>query len=91
MTKVNSVDFAIPDDLDHLLLDAPPLKSNKSMNSTSEGSEMHHELQRDIRVGLGGRKTGEKTGEKTEMIEGGKVVINARPPVVVAASLATKM
>ena len=87
MTKVNSVDFAIPDDLDHLLLDAPPLKSNKSMNSTSEGSEMHHELQRDIRVGLGGRKT----GEKTEKIEGGKVVINARPPVAAAASLATKM
>ena len=87
MTKVNSVDFAIPDDLDHLLLDAPPLKSNKSMNSTSEGSEMHQELQRDIRVGLGGRKT----GEKTEKIEGGKVVINARPPVAAAASLATKM
>ena len=33
----------------------------------------------------------DREAEKTEMIEGGKVVINARPPVVVAASLATKM
>ena len=85
MTKQNSFDFAIPDH--PLLLEDPPLKSNKSMMSSTESSEMHQELQRDIRVGLGTKKT----GEKLEKHEGGKVVINARPPVVVAAPLAEKM
>ena len=85
MTKQNSFDFAIPDH--PLLLEDPPLKSNKSMMSSTESSEQHQELQRDIRVGLGTKKT----GEKLEKHEGGKVVINARPPVVVAAPLAEKM
>ena len=85
MTKVNSVDFAIPDG--DLLLDLPPLKSNKSVMSTSESSEQHQELQRDIRVGMGNRKA----EEKREIREGARVVINAKPPVVVGALPAEKM
>lgn len=85
MRKVNSVDFAIVDN--NLLLDLPPLKSNKSVKSTSESSEQHQLLQRDVRVGMGSKKP----EEKRKICEGAKVVINARPPVVVGALPAEKM
>ena len=85
MRKVNSVDFAIVDN--NLLLDLPPLKSNKSVKSTSESSEQHQLLQRDVRVGMGSKQP----EEKRKICEGAKVVINARPPVVVGALPAEKM
>ena len=93
ISKVHSVDAGLSDpDLD-LLLDVPPLRSNKSMSTTADSSDMQeqehlqHHKSRDFRGGK--RCEWQKKGGESE--PKGEVVIDAKPAGVVAPAAMAEM